>query len=596
MAENAPPHPAQPQSVSLAARAAAVAAAAAAAAAGVVVGSRPAHHNANNPTAVNHHPPSPSKMTSPPLVVEGTISQPPIPTHAPRSGLLEQTHEQQQHLAHEALPPAPPAGFSEPSDLQNNTQHIVQDRPVVQPAAASAPAAAAGPMAAAPQVPLVGAEASSSSSAAPPPLPQPSQMASIIQSSLHWVYSISTPETFDADGNPRNRRKRRRTTDEEVAALEAAYRLDPQMPPLEREKLARSLSMPPKSVQIWFQNRRQTAKKNQDGTWNGIGKWQRTPYKVVGNYKVVGPEHVATQPPAPPTDPVVDAVHALVSLSQGNQEDGKGGGNGQGEGEAAGEEKATGGTPTAARGGKRGGRGGRTTRAAGSNKRKSRGGDETDAASAESTGQNIAAAGVPASGESPSVHKPTDASVNESIPTLDTILADSAAMDEDEEHNTGATTGDGGANATEQGVQQLLSTTPPLVPLQVSHSMVEALMSAGGEHETAGIISPSLLTTGVGAGVAHTPVGDKSAGLHTLHALGEIPARLSSHIGNVSSTAHPNEFFNFSGYAADVEAAADANSNNHGGSGAGSNNARDIAAGAAGQPQPSQSGTTLRRQ
>ncbi|TPX65671.1 hypothetical protein SpCBS45565_g05036 [Spizellomyces sp. 'palustris'] len=158
------------------------------------------------------------------------------------------------------------------------------------------------------------------------PLPPPSSMASFVQSSLHWVYNISTPENFDSNGQPRNRRKRRRTTDEEQAALEAAYRLDPQMPPAEREKLARTLNMPSKSVQIWFQNRRQTAKKNRDGTWNGIGKWQRTPYKVVGNYKVVGPEHVATPTTTKSSDPidhagVVDAVHALIGLSQGSSQE-----------------------------------------------------------------------------------------------------------------------------------------------------------------------------------------------------------------------------------------------------------------------------------
>lgn len=92
-------------------------------------------------------------------------------------------------------------------------------------------------------------EGSRTSSIGQPPvpiLPQPASMASFVQSSLHWVYSMSTPETFDSHGQPKNRRKRRRTTDEEQAALEAAYRLDPQMPPAEREKLANTLNMPPK--------------------------------------------------------------------------------------------------------------------------------------------------------------------------------------------------------------------------------------------------------------------------------------------------------------------------------------------------------------
>ncbi|KAJ3157371.1 hypothetical protein HDU89_002785 [Geranomyces variabilis] len=543
---------------------------------------------------------SDNARTANPPAAEHPSSQP-IPANAPASMLHTHEHEQQQALAHEALPPPPPAAFSQnAADAQIHSPHtITHDRPSDQPHTAATGSVHQGQQQHQqdPSANVEASAASSSSSTAPPPLlPQPSQMASMIQSSLHWVYSISTPETFDADGNPRNRRKRRRTTDEEHAALEAAYRLDPQMPPAEREKLARSLSMPPKSVQIWFQNRRQTAKKNQDGTWNGIGKWQRTPYKVVGNYKVVGPEHVATQPPVPPTDPVVDAVHALVSLSQGNNEEGKGSTNGQGEGEsgegeAQGQAHGTSSASPATRGGKRGGRGGRTGRAAGSNKRKSRNDDENESTAAGGlSGQDAAA--QPATGAS--TQKPTAeaAKTNEAIPSLDSILADSAAMDEDEnENHTGAaTSGDGGASSTEQGVQQLLAATPPLVPLQVSHTMVEELMAASGAHETPGIISPSLLTSGVGATAAHTAAAGKGAGgMHPLHAtLGAIPTRLTHHISsNATSSAHASEFFNFSGYAADVEAAGDA---------AGSGGATNAAAGAGGRPQPSQPSAALPRQ
>ncbi|KAJ3181883.1 hypothetical protein HDU85_003398 [Gaertneriomyces sp. JEL0708] len=153
----------------------------------------------------------------------------------------------------------------------------------------------------------------------------PSSLSSTLIPTLQWIYNITTPSTYDESGRPRNRKKRRRTTDEEHAALEAAYRLDPQMPPREREKLAKTLNMPVKSVQIWFQNRRQTAKKTQDGTWSGMGKWQRTPYRVENGFKVVGPEHVVTPPSTETIEPhdhagVVDAVHALIGLSQGSED------------------------------------------------------------------------------------------------------------------------------------------------------------------------------------------------------------------------------------------------------------------------------------
>ncbi|KAI9098092.1 hypothetical protein DFS34DRAFT_98536 [Phlyctochytrium arcticum] len=189
---------------------------------------------------------------------------------------------------------------------------------IIQQAIAALPDTPSGDV-----VPMLGqqhhqADPSSEPPSGLPALPQPASMASFVQSSLHWVYNISTPETFDSNGQPLNRRKRRRTTDEEQAALEAAYRLDPQMPPAEREKLANTLNMPAKSVQIWFQNRRQTAKKNRDGTWDGLGKWQRTPYKVVGNYKVVGPEHVATPTPTKNNDPIDHA--GVLNLSQVNHQ------------------------------------------------------------------------------------------------------------------------------------------------------------------------------------------------------------------------------------------------------------------------------------
>ncbi|KAI8905795.1 hypothetical protein DFJ77DRAFT_210789 [Powellomyces hirtus] len=255
------PHSPAPTPATFAAAAAALAAASAASASAA---SPDNNNNNSNKVSQEHHQPHPQPTMD--GRKELAIVLPPT------SHDLSPSIPEQHHPAFAALPPAPssaavgilPLPPPPPSTLptspsrtispqQLELQHHQQQQ---QQQSGHHPAA------------LV---AAGTSPAQPSPLPQPSQMASFVQSSLHWVYNISTPETFDSNGLPRNRRKRRRTTDEEHAALEAAYRLDPQMPPAEREKLARTLNMPSKSVQIWFQNRRQTAKKNQDGTWNGIG-------------------------------------------------------------------------------------------------------------------------------------------------------------------------------------------------------------------------------------------------------------------------------------------------------------------------------------
>ncbi|KAJ3002735.1 hypothetical protein HKX48_002126 [Thoreauomyces humboldtii] len=219
-------------------------------------------------------------------------------SHHPHAMHHQGDMEQGPQHPPQALPP-PPAPQATPAPAPKKRKRAAQSRTPLVPSASPSiqtpgPGTPTTPMSAVGSSTPGGAVGDvldpSASSIVPP-----DAMASFVQSSVNstWVYNISTPETFDQNGVPRDRRKRRRTTEEEQGKLEDAYRKDPQMAPADREKLAKMLNMPPKSVQIWFQNRRQTAKKTQDGTWDGVGKWQRTPYKVVGDYKVVGPEHIA---------------------------------------------------------------------------------------------------------------------------------------------------------------------------------------------------------------------------------------------------------------------------------------------------------------
>ncbi|TPX54504.1 hypothetical protein PhCBS80983_g05905 [Powellomyces hirtus] len=394
--------------------------------------------------------------------------------------------------------------------------------------------------------------AAGTSPAQPSPLPQPSQMASFVQSSLHWVYNISTPETFDSNGLPRNRRKRRRTTDEEHAALEAAYRLDPQMPPAEREKLARTLNMPSKSVQIWFQNRRQTAKKNQDGTWNGIGKWQRTPYKVVGNYKVVGPEHVATQSPMKNADPidhagVVDAVHALIGLSQGTQDETKPSPSPDEQPpddekevaskEAALQEDSAAKAITTQANAEKGKepvqkqsppqkKATPITPMSDSDNRQRQAASPAEAKSQPETAASLATA-------SPSVSatvKNTTATPDVgAIPSLDAILAESVDVGDEDE----------GEDHEHRENALLMATTPPLVPIAIhpieSDQLVHPLLDG---HLVA---VPSAISRSAVGNMSYTAVPPRFA-------------NTTSTLSNISSS-QASEFFNFSGYAADVEAA-----------------------------------------
>ncbi|KAI8825264.1 uncharacterized protein EV422DRAFT_564596 [Fimicolochytrium jonesii] len=375
----------------------------------------------------------------------------------------------------------------------------------------------------------------------------------------------ASPNTEENFGN---RRKRRRTSDEEHAALEAAYRLDPQMPPAERGKLAKTLGMPAKSVQIWFQNRRQTAKKTGDGTWSGIGKWQRTPYKVVGNYKVVGPEHVVTSLPKKPIDPidhagVVDAVHALIGLSQGgSQDEGNGSENGGRRSSNAGRRPASG----------------------------RRGLDLEGSTTYTIPGHVIYA--------DERVESPT-------IPPLDTILADSAHLDEDEDDENDEAGHEAQQQQAEEEEQENDGeTTPELIPRHIIPSSASRappppptstnilleepaydqlqLPPLMATPSSLGFLVPTLAfeisqtednrsstpqPAGTTTALALRALPSASSSQQSAKAGLGPPARLPPTLSHTSTSA--SEYFNFSGYAADAAAEMEAAAGGGGGDGDG---------------------------
>lgn len=56
--------------------------------------------------------------------------------------------------------------------------------------------------------------------------------------------------------NPLIPKKRRRTTPEELAVLEAAFAVNPLPSQMERSQLASRVGMTGRALQVWFQNRR----------------------------------------------------------------------------------------------------------------------------------------------------------------------------------------------------------------------------------------------------------------------------------------------------------------------------------------------------
>ncbi|KXL47968.1 hypothetical protein M433DRAFT_7376 [Acidomyces richmondensis BFW] len=77
----------------------------------------------------------------------------------------------------------------------------------------------------------------------------------------HSTSTISSYLQSNADGKPLCRQKRKRTSPEDQAILEAAYRRDPKPEKAARLALVEQVTLGEKEVQIWFQNRRQSSRR-----------------------------------------------------------------------------------------------------------------------------------------------------------------------------------------------------------------------------------------------------------------------------------------------------------------------------------------------
>ncbi|KAJ1528294.1 hypothetical protein HK096_009819, partial [Nowakowskiella sp. JEL0078] len=89
---------------------------------------------------------------------------------------------------------------------------------------------------------------------------------SIDNKNLQWINTSPSmfSKTQDVQRGEITRKKRRRTTQEQLQVLEAVF-LKNSMPSTEvRDRLARETSLPTRTVQVWFQNRRQTARKRNE--------------------------------------------------------------------------------------------------------------------------------------------------------------------------------------------------------------------------------------------------------------------------------------------------------------------------------------------
>ncbi|KAK3673391.1 Homeobox protein yox1 [Recurvomyces mirabilis] len=92
-------------------------------------------------------------------------------------------------------------------------------------------------------------------------------MDGLPSSANHYAFLNHSPNTLphnlppDLDDRPLGRQKRKRTSPDDQAALEAAYKLDPKPDKAARLELVKRVALGEKEVQIWFQNRRQSSRR-----------------------------------------------------------------------------------------------------------------------------------------------------------------------------------------------------------------------------------------------------------------------------------------------------------------------------------------------
>ncbi|OMH81791.1 Homeobox protein 10 [Zancudomyces culisetae] len=78
---------------------------------------------------------------------------------------------------------------------------------------------------------------------------------------VHCTYDKEKGSLYEANNSARETKKRKRTTDKQLALLLEAYATTKKPTPKQRNELARVLDMSSRQIQIWFQNRRAIEKR-----------------------------------------------------------------------------------------------------------------------------------------------------------------------------------------------------------------------------------------------------------------------------------------------------------------------------------------------
>ena len=87
----------------------------------------------------------------------------------------------------------------------------------------------------------------------------PSPLSGSLPKNLSWV--VSSVDSFQPVDH--HKKKRRRTTEDQLRILNSFFEHTPLPSAQQREELALQTGMNPRSVQVWFQNKRQTMKKKE---------------------------------------------------------------------------------------------------------------------------------------------------------------------------------------------------------------------------------------------------------------------------------------------------------------------------------------------
>ncbi|GAV49172.1 hypothetical protein ZYGR_0N05790 [Zygosaccharomyces rouxii] len=118
-----------------------------------------------------------------------------------------------------------------------------------------------------------------------------------------FAFITHSQETFPTkepkiDNAPLARRKRRRTSTQELNILQAEFELCSAPDKKKRQELAERCNMSEKAVQIWFQNRRQAIKKQKNAAANKT-KMAASKYSTVVSDPIVTSNNVTSTPARP---------------------------------------------------------------------------------------------------------------------------------------------------------------------------------------------------------------------------------------------------------------------------------------------------------